>query len=51
MQSYPEHLVKHLRLRDGTGIIIRPIRPEDAQIEQNFVRGLSDVVYDSAGGY
>jgi acetyltransferase len=42
MQPYPEHLVSHLRLRDGTGIVIRPIRPEDAQIEQDFVRGLSD---------
>ncbi|MBI4190903.1 MAG: GNAT family N-acetyltransferase [Betaproteobacteria bacterium] len=42
MQPYSEDLVRHLRLRDGTGIIIRPIRPEDAQIEQDFVRELSD---------
>lgn len=42
MHNYPDHLVKHLLLRDGTGIIIRPIRPEDADIEQEFVRGLSE---------
>jgi acetyltransferase len=28
-------------LPDGTDLTIRPIRPEDAQIEQTFVRGLS----------
>ena len=29
-------------LTDGTPLIIRPIRPEDAESEQNFVRDLSD---------
>jgi len=38
---YPTHLVSHWQLADGTDIIIRPIRPEDAQLEQDFVRGLS----------
>ena len=28
-------------MNDGTDIIIRPIRPEDAEIEQAFIRGLS----------
>ena len=28
-------------MADGTDIVIRPIRPEDAGIEQEFVRGLS----------
>lgn len=41
MQPYPSHLVKHLKLADGTAITIRPIRPEDAAIEQAFVRNLS----------
>ena len=30
-----------LRLRDGTGILIRPIGPDDAEREQAFVRALS----------
>jgi len=38
---YPNHLVSHWQLADGTDIVIRPIRPEDAGIEQEFVRGLS----------
>jgi len=39
---YPTHLVTHWQLPDGTNITIRPIRPEDAEIEQEFVRNLSD---------
>ncbi len=39
---YPSHLVKNMQLADGTDIIIRPIRPEDAEIEQEFVRNLSE---------
>lgn len=42
MVKYPEHLIHHHVLRDGTPITIRPIRPEDAGLEQAFVRGLSD---------
>jgi acetyltransferase len=42
MHSYPDHLVTSLILRDGTRVKIRPIRAEDADIEQAFVRGLSD---------
>jgi acetyltransferase len=42
MQPYPDHLIKTLHLSDGTRITIRPIRAEDANIEQSFVRGLSD---------
>lgn len=42
MRPYPDHLVKPLVLRDGTPVVIRPIRAEDAGIEQEFVRGLSD---------
>jgi acetyltransferase len=30
-----------MQLPDGTDIIIRPIRPEDAEMEQEFVRNLS----------
>jgi acetyltransferase len=41
-QPYPLHLVKEVALADGTRITIRPIRPEDAAIEGDFVRNLSD---------
>ena len=39
---YPTHLVSNQQLADGTDVTIRPIRPEDAEIEQNFVRNLSE---------
>ena len=41
MQPYPSHLVHRLTLKDGAAITIRPIRPTDAGIEQEFVRNLS----------
>lgn len=42
MADYPQHLVRKHCLFDGTEVIVRPIRPEDAAIEQDFVRGLSE---------
>jgi acetyltransferase len=42
MADYPQHLIRHLVLRDGTPIVIRPIRPDDAEREQDFVRDLSE---------
>jgi len=39
---YPTHLVSSWQLADGTDLVIRPIRPEDAGIEQAFVRNLSE---------
>ena len=42
IHPYPAHLVSRIQLNDGTDITIRPIRPEDAEIEQNFVSGLSN---------
>lgn len=41
IHPYPYHLVSQVQLADGTNITIRPIRPEDASIEQSFVRELS----------
>ncbi len=41
IHPYPVHLVKHVQLNDGTDIVIRPIRPEDAENEAEFIRGLS----------
>jgi len=39
---YPSHLVTSWQLPDGTDMVIRPIRPEDAEIEQGFIRNLSE---------
>jgi acetyltransferase len=39
---YPSHLITNWQLADGSTITIRPIRPEDAEIVQAFVRGLSE---------
>jgi len=41
IHPYPSHLISMWQLADGTNIKIRPIRPEDASIEQSFVRELS----------
>jgi acetyltransferase len=39
---YPTHLISHWQLADGTEIVIRPIRPEDADLEVRFVHDLSE---------
>jgi acetyltransferase len=41
VHPYPVHLASTIQLADGTDVTIRPIRPEDAQIEHAFVRDLS----------
>ncbi len=41
IHPYPSHLVQHWTLPDGTDVVIRPIRPEDAELEAEFVRKLS----------
>lgn len=41
IHPYPGHLQSRMLLSGGLEIIIRPIRPEDARIEQTFVRNLS----------
>ncbi|MBA3904343.1 MAG: GNAT family N-acetyltransferase, partial [Rhodocyclaceae bacterium] len=41
IHPYPTHLVSEYVLPDGTGVTIRPIRPEDAEMEQEFVKDLS----------
>jgi len=42
IHPYPAELVTEWEFADGTSIRLRPIRPEDAQMEQEFVRGLSE---------
>lgn len=41
IHPYPNHLVTQDQLADGRNITIRPIRPEDATIEQDFFKKLS----------
>jgi len=42
IHPYPEALEAIERLRDGTEVTIRPIRPEDAEMETDFITELSD---------
>jgi acetyltransferase len=42
IHPYPMRLMRRHRLEDGTAVDVRPIRPEDARIEQEFVARLSD---------
>lgn len=42
IHPYPSDLEVKFQLVDGRDVTIRPIRPEDAEIEQDFVRNLSD---------
>jgi acetyltransferase len=42
IHPYPTELVAKWELSDGTVVENRPIRPEDAEMEQEFVRNLSD---------
>ena len=41
IHPYPSQCVKEAQLPNGMGIIIRPIRPEDLELEANFVQELS----------
>ncbi len=41
IHPYPAQLVTSFQTADGQLVTIRPIRPEDAQMEQRFVQGLS----------
>ncbi|AGF47160.1 hypothetical protein CDSE_0038 [Candidatus Kinetoplastibacterium desouzaii TCC079E] len=42
IHPYPVNLVKKHKMNNGAEYIIRPIRPEDAEILQDFIRCLSD---------
>jgi len=39
--AYPDALIRTVSLPDSGTVTIRPIRPEDAALEQDFVKGLS----------
>ena len=42
IHPYPAQFTSHWQLADGTDILIRPIRPEDASIETAFIARLSE---------
>lgn len=42
IHPYPVELIEDVVLADGVGLHVRPIRPEDAEIERSFVAGLSE---------
>jgi len=42
IHPYPTHLVTRWQLPSGNDVLIRPIRPEDAELTQGFVRSLSE---------
>ncbi|RTZ39931.1 GNAT family N-acetyltransferase [Candidimonas sp. SYP-B2681] len=42
IHPYPRRLVQTKKFKDGNPWMLRPIRPEDAEPLQEFVRGLSD---------
>ncbi|OHC66892.1 MAG: GNAT family N-acetyltransferase [Rhodocyclales bacterium RIFCSPLOWO2_02_FULL_63_24] len=41
IHPYPSHLKTGFQAKDGTLVTIRPIKPEDARMEQEFVKSLS----------
>jgi acetyltransferase len=42
IHPYPVHLIQQWEQPDGRTVTIRPIRPEDAEMEQEFVKAMSD---------
>lgn len=42
IHPYPAELEGELKLRDGSTVVTRPIRPEDAALERRFFEGLSE---------
>lgn len=42
IMPYPSYMESRTQLKDGTQVLIRPSRPEDAEEIQEFVRRLSD---------
>lgn len=42
IHPYPHELIQHYQLTNGVNITIRPIRPEDAMLEKDFVHRLSE---------
>jgi acetyltransferase len=41
LRRYPTELIERVRLRDGRVALVRPVSPDDAPLQQAFVRALS----------
>lgn len=41
ISPYPTHWIKNTQLRDGTPVVMRPIRPEDEPLEAELVKNTS----------
>ena len=41
LQSYPAHLSRTWTLPSGQSLCVRPVRHDDGELEEAFVRGLS----------
>ncbi len=41
LRRYPSRLVERVTLRDGRSVLVRPILPQDADLEQNFFAQLA----------
>lgn len=42
IHPYPHELMQHCQLNNGSNVVIRPIKPEDAVMEKDFVHRLSE---------
>ena len=42
IHPYPTELEGEIRMRDGTSVRVRPMRPEDGELERRFFDGLSE---------
>jgi acetyltransferase len=42
IHPYPVELEGEIALRDGTRVLVRPMRPEDVELEKRFFDGLSE---------
>ncbi len=43
IHPYPKALEQQLHLAEGVGLLLRPVRPEDAEAQKRFVARLSDL--------
>jgi len=41
IKPYPKEWERHLKLLDGTAVLVRPVRPEDEELYQRFFAGVT----------
>lgn len=42
IRPYPRHLERRTELKDGRGVLIRPLRPEDEKLYPDFLAGITE---------